>query len=143
MTIVTESIVEDAALDWFRKLGYTVLAGSEGAGPGGLRDDYTGVVLESPLRGALERLNPGCPEDALRDAERKLRHPDGATLEARNRSFHRMVVDGVNVEYRNSEGTLRGAYVRIIHFYKPEANICARSMDGAIFGLRIGNGAPR
>ncbi len=123
MTIVTESIVEDAALDWFRKLGYTVLAGSEGAGPGGLRDDYTDVVLESPLQGALQKLNPGLPEDTLRDAQRKLMRPDGATLEARNRSFHRMVVDGVTVEYRNSEGTLSWPRVRVINFDKPEANI--------------------
>ena len=123
MTIVTESIVEDAALDWFRKLGYTVLAGSEGAGPGGLRDDYTDVVLESPLQGALQKLNRGLPEDALRDAQRKLMRPDGATLEARNRSFHRMVVDGVNVEYRTPEGSLSGKQVSVIDFDKPEANI--------------------
>ena len=123
MTIVTESIVEDAALDWFRKLGYTVLAGSEGAGPGGLRDDYTDVVLESPLQGALQKLNPGLSEETLRDAERKLRRPEGTTLEARNRSFHRMVVDGVTVEYRNSEGTSTWPRVRVIDFGEPEANI--------------------
>ena len=123
MTIVTESIVEDAALDWFRKLGYTVFAGSEGAGPGGLRDDYTDVVLESPLQGALQKLNRGLPEDVLRDAQRKLMRPDGATLEARNRSFHRMVVDGVTVEYRTSKGTLSWPLVRVIDFDKPENNI--------------------
>ena len=124
MTIFTESIVEDAALDWFRELGYSVISGADGAGPGGLlRDDYGDVVLESPLQGALQKLNPGLPEDALRDAERKLRHPQGATLEARNRSFHRMVVDGVNVEYRTPEGTLSGKQVSVIDFDKPEANI--------------------
>ena len=122
MTIVTESTVEDAALDWFRELGYTVLAGSEGAGPGGLREDYTDVVLDSPLLGALRQLNPRLSEDAIADAMRKLSRPDGATLEARNRSFHRMVVDGVPVEYRTRDGTLRGAQVRVIDFEKPEAN---------------------
>ena len=124
MTIFTESLLEDAALDWFRELGYHVISGADRAGPGGLlRDDYGDVVLESPLQGALKRVNPGLPEDALRDAERKLRHPQGATLEARNRSFHRMVVDGVPVEYRTPNGTLSGAQVRIIDFEKPEANI--------------------
>ena len=124
MTIITESLVEDAALDWFRELGYQVISGADSAGPGGLlRDDYGDVVLESPLQGALQKLNPGLPEDALRDAERKLRRPEGATLEARNRSFHRMVVDGVTVEYRTPEGTLTWPRVRIIDFDNPEANI--------------------
>ena len=124
MTIFTESLVEDAALDWFRELGYHVIPGSDGAGPGGmLRDHYGDVVLESPLQGALKPLNPGLPEDALQDAERKLGQPQGATLEARNRSFHRMVVDGVPVEYRTPEGTLSGAQVRVIDFEKPDANI--------------------
>ncbi len=124
MTIITESLVEDAALDWFRELGYQVISGADSAGPGGLlRDDYGDVVLESPLQGALQKLNPGFPEDALRDAERKLRRPEGATLEARNRSFHRMVVDGVTVEYRTPEGTLTWPRVRIIDFDNPEANI--------------------
>ena len=124
MTIFTESLVEDAALDWFRELGYQVISGADSAGPGGLlRDDYGDVVLESPLQGALKRVNPGLPEDALRDAERKLRRPQGATLEARNRSFHRMVVDGVTVEYRTPKGTLSGAQVRVIDFDKPDANI--------------------
>ena len=78
--------------------------------------------MDSPLRGALGALNPEIPEDALRDAQRKLLSPSGATLEARNRSFHRMVVDGVSVEYRTPEGDLRGAQVRVIDFEKPETN---------------------
>ncbi|MYK82294.1 MAG: type I restriction endonuclease subunit R, partial [Gammaproteobacteria bacterium] len=123
MTIVTESIVEDVALDWFRELGYQVIGGAEiGPAPTALRKSYAEVVLDSPLRGALGALNPEIPKDALRDAQRKLLSPSGATLEARNRSFHRMVVDGVPVEYRTPEGDLRGAQVRVIDFEKPETN---------------------
>ena len=123
MTIVTESIVEDVALDWFRELGYQVIGGPEiGPAPTALRKSYGEVVLDSPLWGALRQLNPELSEDALQDAQRKLLRPDGATLEARNRSFHRMVVDGVSVEYRTPEGALRGAQVRVIDFEKPEAN---------------------
>ncbi|MXY05652.1 MAG: type I restriction endonuclease subunit R [Gammaproteobacteria bacterium] len=123
MTIVTESIVEDVALDWFRELGYQVIGGPEiGPAPTALRKSYADVVLDSPLRGALGELNPEIPKDALRDAQRNLLSPSGATLEARNRSFHRMVVDGVPVEYRSPAGALRGAQVRVIDFEKPEAN---------------------
>ena len=123
MTIVTESIVEDAALDWFRELGYQVLGGADMAPDAKAhRSSYSDVVLESLLLGALRQLNPELSEDAIEDAMRKLSRPDGASLEARNRSFHRMVVDGVPVEYRTREGALRGAQVRVIDFEKPEAN---------------------
>ena len=65
---------------------------------------------------ALARLNPGLPASALDDALRELTQPEGATLEARNRSFHRMLVDGVTVEYRSGEGNIRGEPARVIDF---------------------------
>ena len=123
MTIVTESLVEDAALDRFRALGYHVRAGPDlGPAPGALRKSYAEVVIDSPLRGALTELNPDIPDDALRDAQRKLLRPAGATVEDRNRSFHRMLVDGVPIEYRDSAGVVRGAQVRVVDFEDPEAN---------------------
>jgi type I restriction enzyme R subunit len=48
--------------------------------------------------------------------------PEGPTLEARNRALHRMLVDGVTVEYRASEGAIRGAQARVIGFARPESN---------------------
>ena len=123
MTIITESIVEDAALDWFRALGYEVLGGADLVpDPIAIRKSYADVVLNSPLRGALVELNPTIPDGALRDAKRKLMRPGGATLEDRNRSFHRMLVDGVGVEYRHQDGGIRGAQVRVVDFDHPEAN---------------------
>ena len=123
MTIVTESIVEDAALDWFRALGYNVFGGADMApDPIGMRKGYADVVLDSPLRGALAAINPTLPRDALLDAQRKLMRPGGATLEDRNRNFHRMLVDGVGVEYRDPDEGVRGAQVRVVDFEDPEAN---------------------
>ena len=37
--------------------------------------------------------------EALDDAFRKLTRPEGSTVEARNRAFHRLLVEGVTVEY--------------------------------------------
>ena len=76
----------------------------------------------SAVRGALRRLNSDLSEDALDDALRKLTQPAGTTLEARNRSFHRMLVDGVAVDYRAAGGAIRGAQVRVIDFDEPDAN---------------------
>ena len=55
----------------------------------------------------MDRLNPILPVDALDDAFRKLTQPEGSTLEARNRAFHRILVDGVTVEYRTAEDVLQ------------------------------------
>ena len=56
------------------------------------------MVLERRLRDALARLNSTLPASALEDAFRKLTRPQGSTLEARNRAFHRMLVNGVEIE---------------------------------------------
>ena len=84
--------------------------------PNAERGDYSQVVLERRLRDALAALNPGLPTSALDDAYRKLTRPQGSTLEARNRAFHRMLVNGVEIDYRDSEGQVRGDQVRVIDF---------------------------
>ena len=115
--------MEDAALDWLRELGYDVISGPDmPPGPYALRESYADVVFDSSLRGALEQLNPNLPSQALDDAFRKLTRPEGSTLAARNRAFHRMLVDGVTVEYRNAEGVVRGAQAKVIDFDNPEEN---------------------
>ena len=117
-TTFTESVVEDAALAWLEALGWTIKNGPEIA-PGELaaeRTDFGQVVLEQRLHDALAWLNPALPATALEDAFRKLTRPEGPTLEVRNRAVHRMLVDGVTVEYRTPEGTIRGAQARVLDF---------------------------
>jgi type I restriction enzyme R subunit len=120
----TEFTVEEAALAWLESLGWAVKHGPDIA-PVGLfaeREDYREVVLTRRLRDALARLNPDLPQEALEDAFRRLTHPEGATLEARNRAFHRMLVDGVTVEYRRADGRIAGVQVHVVDFEHPENN---------------------
>ncbi|MYB68827.1 MAG: type I restriction endonuclease subunit R [Gemmatimonadetes bacterium] len=124
MTSFLESTVEDAALAWFESLGWTIAHGPDIA-PGASteeRTDYGQVILEQRLRNALARLNPSLPVDALDDAFRKLTLPVGPTLEARNSTFHRMLVDGVTVEYRADDGSVRGAQAQVVNFGAVAAN---------------------
>jgi len=120
MANFTESIVEDAALAWLQALGYAVLHGPDIAigMPGAERSDpsYRDVVLEGRLRKALVRLNPSLPADAVEDAYRKLIRFDAPSLLARNRVLHRMLVDGVTVEYRRKDGSIAGAQAKVIDF---------------------------
>ena len=79
-------------------------------------------MLEGRLRDELERLNPDFPAEALDDAFRRLAAAQGVTVEGRNRAFHRMVVDGVQVEYRTEDGSIRGVQARVIEFDDPAGN---------------------
>ncbi|MGE5554273.1 MAG: type I restriction endonuclease subunit R [Betaproteobacteria bacterium] len=121
---LSESTVESAALDWLESLGWAVKHGPDIApdAPGAERRDYGQVVLERRLRDALARLNPDLPAEALAEAFRRVTDPEGASLEARNRAFHRMLVDGVTVEYRRPDGSLAGAQARVVDFDEPENN---------------------
>ena len=121
---VKESVVEQAGLAWLENCGWTVAHGPNIApdAPDTERSNYSKVVLGERLQVALSRLNPNLPPDALEDVFRRLTRSEGATFEGRNRVFHRMVVDGVTVEYRDAEGAVRGAQARVIDFDDPANN---------------------
>ena len=53
---------------------------------------------------------------------RKLTRLEGTSLAFRNRAFHRLMVDGVTVEYRDAGGGVRGAQVKVIDFDDPSRN---------------------
>ncbi|MFH1044157.1 MAG: type I restriction endonuclease subunit R [Pseudomonadota bacterium] len=121
-----ESVVEDAALAWLESLGYAVLHGPDIAVgmPGAERSDpnYRDVILERRLRDAFVRLNPDLSTDALEDAFRKVTRTDAPSLLERNRAVHRMLVDGVTVEYRRKDGSIAGAQARVLDFVAPDNN---------------------
>lgn len=109
MSNFTESQLEEATLEWFQELGYATAFGPE-LSPGGdypEREDYGEVLLGERLRDALRRLNPTLPPDALDEAYRKVAVPQSPSLLQNNRAFHAMLVNGVDVSYRQPDGTMR------------------------------------
>jgi type I restriction enzyme R subunit len=119
-------VVEEAALEWFDGLGYSVLAGPEIAYGelGAERSDpeYRDTSLKSRLCHALARLNRDLPPEALDDAYRKLTRIDSLSLITRNRDLHSMLVDGVNVEYPRSDGSIAGSQAKLVDYENPENN---------------------
>lgn len=126
MGFFTESVVEEAALEWMNGLGYVVLNGPEiavGMANAERTDpNYRDVFLDRRLRESLSRLNPHVPSESLEDAFRKIVHLEGLTLVERNRLLHRMLIDGANVESRRTDGSIAGMQVRLVDFENVENN---------------------
>ena len=120
MTALTEADVEHAALAWLESVGWQTAHGPDLIPDE--RADYGSVILEARLRNAIARLNPELPAEAWHDAFTKLTRPAGSNLVTRNREFHRMLVNGVTVEFRAGDGAIRGAQARVIDFDNADAN---------------------
>jgi type I restriction enzyme R subunit len=121
---LNESVIENVALDWFEGLGYACTNGLLIA-PGEVgaeRDSFGDVVLVSRLREAIWRLNPAIPEDAREEALRKVLRVGSPSVTQSNRAFHKMLRDGVPVEYSRADGSIAGDHVRLVDFGDVTAN---------------------
>ncbi|MBA4491534.1 type I restriction endonuclease subunit R [Paracoccus sp. S1E-3] len=116
MATLTEAEVEAVLLDQLGELGYALLndavSGPDGSAPE--RAAYSDTILAARLRDAMARLNPHIPEDAREDALRRMVASDRPSLIEENRRLHRFMVEGVPVEYRTDDGTIRGDAVRLV-----------------------------
>ena len=113
---LSEAEVEGVLLDHLAALGYACLndavSGPDSAAPE--RDAYSDTILAGRLRAAIIRLNPHIPEDAREDAVRRVLASDRPSLIEENRRLHRLMVEGVPVEYRAADGSIRGDAVRLV-----------------------------
>src|ERR1035441_2252454 len=123
-TKITESVVEQATLAWLKGLSYEVLFGLDIAPgePAAERADYKQIFLFDRLQTKLADLNPQIPLEGLEEALRKIRLISHPTLIENNRAFHRLLVEGVDVEFRNRDGQIVHDKVWLIDFANPEAN---------------------
>jgi type I restriction enzyme R subunit len=79
-------------------------------------------VLVGRLRVAIGRLNPLIPDEAREDALRKVLRVGTESLLQTNRAFHRMLRDGVDVEYARPDGSIKGDKARLVDFADASAN---------------------
>lgn len=122
--IIAESDVETATLDILKELGYKVLNGPD-ISPDGThkeRSTYSDVVLLGRLETAIKYLNPKLPGDAIDSVVRKLTHLEGHDLIEQNHSFHTYLVNGLDIEYRDSNGKVATEHVILFDFDNPEKN---------------------
>ncbi len=124
MAFLSEAAVELALLEQLQGLGYSVEQ-EENIGPDGHRperDSHDVVVLKKRLEDAVALLNPGMPLDARQDAIRKVMQSELPSMLEENRRIHKLMTEGVDVEYYADDGTLTAGKVSLINFERPEQN---------------------
>ena len=124
MAFILEAELEEFLLQNFKRLGYERSTDAE-IGPDGTspeRESYGHVILQRRLVEAIERLNPYIPSEARQDAFKSLVATVTPSLVEENRRLHRVMVEGVGVEYYDRDGTIRGDTVRLIDFEKIDVN---------------------
>jgi len=122
--IVTESEVEEAALEYLSEIGYLKLFGPDIApdGQSPERSSYSDVVLLRRLQFAVDKLNANIPIEAKEEAIKKLLRTESQSLVYNNKALHKMLVEGVPVEYQREDGTITGDSVHLIDFQNLENN---------------------
>lgn len=114
----TESDLENATLEWLEELGFGIVFGPNIApdGESPERESYKDIVLIGRLRSAVSAINPNIPRDAQEDAIKKVinvAYSNPSLLET-NHAFHRMLAEGVDVEYRRDDGSIAGDKVYLV-----------------------------
>lgn len=124
MSVLNESTVELAAIEYLRQLGYATAFGPEITPDGDApeRSSYSEVYLSERLRDTVARINPGLASSVVDDAIKRLFRPESQNPLAENQRVHKLLTDGVPVEYREDDGSVRTAIVWLIDYDHPENN---------------------
>ncbi len=94
---ITENAVENVAIELLTAQGYVYLSPEEQESE---RQNLSDVVLRGRLKTAIDKLNPNVSEDAREQALREVLNLPSQNLIENNEAFHRMLTDGVGVEYQ-------------------------------------------
>ena len=122
MSGFSEDIVEEAGIEILKDLGWFHFHGVSIApdGPAPMRQAFSEVVLLPRLDAALANLNPHAPEAARTEAVRQLLTAETGSLVEENRRIHRMLTEGVSVQYRNDAGAIVSDKLWLIDFADPD-----------------------
>ncbi|MCD8455722.1 type I restriction endonuclease subunit R [Xylella taiwanensis] len=121
--MLTEHTLEAHCLHWFQDTGWHVAYGPD-IGPDSSapeRTDYRQVILRERLLAALARINTHIPATALEDAVHALHTISEPQMVMRNRSVHRLLLNGMPVECVVGDEK-KTDWVQFIDFQHPSNN---------------------
>ncbi|MBV2134075.1 type I restriction endonuclease subunit R [Pseudomonas sp. MAP12] len=120
---MNEQQLEELCLGWFQETGWRFVHGPDIAPDSSApeRTDYREVVLRERLLASLARINPHIPAAALEQAAHVLKTVSEPQMVVRNRSCHRLLLDGVQVEFSVGDEK-KIDLVHFIDFAQPNNN---------------------
>ena len=120
----TESVVEDACLDWLRELGYHTVFGPDIAHDSDApeRESYKQVLLTGRLRQSLLKINPDVDNTLIDEAIRQLSIIERPSLIETNRQFFHFLANGVSVESQRTDGSTAHVSIKLVDFDNPDNN---------------------
>ena len=124
MAFLSESDIEHTLLEQLRSLGYSIEL-EEDIGPDAHRSEresHDVVILKKRLEDSVARLNSAIPSEAQQDAIRKVMQTELPALLEENRRIHKLITEGVDIEYYADDGTLTSGKVTLVDFNQPEHN---------------------
>jgi type I restriction enzyme R subunit len=90
---ITESVIEELAIELLKNQGYGYCAGPDIAPDGeqAERKSFEDVLLLDRLTRVVRTINPGVPVDAQADAIKQIQRFGSQELIVNNEAFHRML----------------------------------------------------
>ncbi len=122
--MITEDQLEQLCLEWFQSIGYDTICGYDIApdSDNPERSDYRQVILHGRLLSSLKQINPYIPEATLEQVVLQIATPETPILIINNKAFHRLFLEGVKVEFKDSTGKEKTDYVQLVDFSKVSNN---------------------
>jgi type I restriction enzyme R subunit len=112
MTKIFESDIEKLVCELLEEQGYTYLSPEAQESE---RQSLGDVLLLDRLKDAIDTTNPTIPQEAKEQAFRQVRNLPSQNLIDNNESFHRMLTEGIEVEYMK-EHSVKGNKVWLVDF---------------------------
>ena len=122
--VFLEDHIEQAGIETLKSLGWQYLPTSAVAPDGSApqRSSYSDVILLPRMEKAARAINPNIPPDVVDDALRQVLVSQLPSLVEENRRIHRLLTDGIGVEYRGDGGRMVNARVWLIDFDNIDSN---------------------
>jgi type I restriction enzyme R subunit len=118
MTKIFESTIEEFVIELLESQGFEYVSPEdqeeERVAASGM-PDLSEVVLKGRLARAIDRINPGIPEEAKEQALRLVLNLPSQNLMDNNEAFHRMLTEGIEVEVMGVDG-VKGEKVHVVDF---------------------------
>ncbi len=121
--MINEAQLENIAIEWLSEVGWAYVHGDVVApdGPKPEREGWTDVILRPRLLAALKRINPNLTQAAIEDAVHAVETISEPSLLARNRTFHRFLLNGIHVDVERN-GKKEADLAQLIDFNDASKN---------------------